>query len=90
MSKKLITVSLGGDPYAAELYCPYCGEQILEPEGENTGECPHLVHADMEEPDEEAIEANDLCFMFFEAAPASRYHYFVFREVSAALDEEDA
>lgn len=82
MSKnKLSTIAIGGDPYAAELFCPYCGEQILEPEAEETGGCPHLVHADMEEPDDEEIRANDLCFMFFEPAPASRHHYFVFREV---------
>lgn len=87
MNPKLITVSLSGDPYSAELFCPFCGEQILEPDGEDMGSCPHLVHADMEEPDEAAIESNDLCFMYFEPAPASRHHYFVFRE--AGIDEDD-
>ena len=89
-NSKLITIPLSGDPYDSELFCPYCGEQILEPEAEGTGDCPHLVHADMEEPDDEEVQTNDLCFMFFEPAPASRHHYFVFREVGDAGDEEDA
>jgi hypothetical protein len=89
-NSKLITIPLSGDPYDSELFCPYCGEQILEPEAEGTGDCPHLVHADIEEPDDEEVQANDLCFMFFEPAPASRHHYFVFREVGDVGDEEDA
>ena len=88
-NSKLITIPLSGDPYDSELFCPYCGEQILEPEAEETGDCPHLVHADLEEPDGEEILANDLCFMFFEPAPASRHHYFVFREGGRDEDHEE-
>jgi hypothetical protein len=85
--KKLIAVPLSGAPYAAELFCPYCGEQILEPETDETGDCPHLVHADMEEPVDEQVHANDLCFLRFEPAPASRHHYFVFREAASLAEE---
>ena len=88
-NNKLIKVPLSGDPYASELFCPYCGEQILECEAEEAGDCPHLIHADLEEPDDEEVQANDLCFMFFEPAPASRHHYFIFREVVDGGDEED-
>jgi len=86
---QLITVELSGDPYDAELFCPYCGEQILEPEGEEAGMCPHLVHADLEEPNGEEVQPNDLCFMYYEAAPADRHHYFVFREFVGEDEEDD-
>jgi hypothetical protein len=86
---QVLTVRLSGDPYSTALFCPFCGEQILSQEAEEAGDCPHLVHADIEEPGQEVVQDNDLCFMFFEPAPASRHHYFVFREVVDEDDEDD-
>lgn len=87
MAKKkaeIVRVKLDGGPYDSALFCPYCGAEILEPDGEGIGDCPHLVHSGMEEDPEEVGEMefrhNDLCFVYFEPAPASREHYFVFRE----------
>lgn len=82
----LITIDLTGDPYDSELFCPYCGEQILEPDGDGMGECPHLIHADLEEPVADPANTNDLCFRFYEPAPACRHHYFVFREAGSEED----
>jgi hypothetical protein len=91
MAKKpeMVKVQLGGDPYDAELYCPHCGTQILEPGGEGIGECPHLIHADIGLDTDEEFQANDLAFVFFEPAPASQEHYFVFREVCGEDSEDD-
>jgi hypothetical protein len=87
MAKKkpeMARVRLDGGPYDSALFCPYCGAEILTPGGDGFGACPHLVHSGMEEDPEEAGEItprpNDLCFVFFEPAPACREHYFVFRE----------
>ena len=90
---KLIRVQLAGGPYDSDLFCPYCGTQILSVEDiDNVGECPHLIYSAMDddpEPDDEdeggdtekpTFHANDLCFVYFEQAPASRDHFFVFRE----------
>lgn len=85
-STKLITVHLSGGPYASDLFCPYCGEQILDAAADDAGDCHHLVHADIEQPDNAVVQDNDLCFLFYEPAPANRHHYFVFREVD--LEEE--
>lgn len=88
---KMVRVQLSGGPYDSLLFCPYCGTQILEPEGEDIENwCPHLIHAgieDLEEAEEEFL-SNDLCFVFFEGAPASREHYFVFREAGEADESE--
>jgi len=79
---RMARVSLEGDPHDSNLFCPFCGEEILEPGGEGIGQCPHLIHSGMEEDPEEEGEIeflhNDLCFVYFEPAPAGRGHYFVF------------
>ena len=85
----IITVELSGDPYVCDLFCPYCGEQILDSDGEGITECLHLIHADVEEPPVEPGHTNDLCFRFYEPAPACQYHYFVFREAGGDEDEDD-
>lgn len=84
---KMVRVQLDSDPYESALFCPYCGAKILEPGRFDMGECPHLIYADMEDPEEDheddgehEFRPSDLCFVFFEPAPASREHYFVFRQ----------
>lgn len=85
---EIVRVKLNADPYATELFCPFCGEQILEPEGEGIGQCPHLIHADIGTDTEVEFLPSDLGFIYFEPAPACREHVFVFREGSG-LDDED-
>ena len=80
---KLIRIHLDSDPYQITLCCPYCGEVILEPDGENVGECEHTLLSGMEDDPEDSeitFRANDLCFVMHELAPADRDHYVVFRE----------
>jgi hypothetical protein len=87
-NSKMVRVQLDGDPYASSLFCPYCGASILDPEAECNGECPHLIYSDIEgDPEEEGEQKflpNDVCFVYFEEPPASRDHYFVFREAGRA------
>lgn len=69
----------GRSPYA-ELYCPFCGTIISEPDGDELGECPHLVSVVFdEEPDESEYQEQDICLTFFEPPPAGRDHHFIFR-----------
>ena len=84
IKKKIPRVLIPSGPYKLTLHCPYCGELILKPEVENTGDCPHLVLSDMEsdpeDNNEEEFRKNGFCIEMFESAPANRSHYFVFRE----------
>jgi len=42
---KILEIS-GRSPYA-NFFCPFCGEQISDADGEDLGECPHLIAAYM-------------------------------------------
>jgi len=66
------------------LFCPFCGTQTIEAGEEAINECPHLVYSNMDEDPEGSAEykksETDICFVLFESAPASREHFFIFRE----------
>jgi hypothetical protein len=89
----MVKVRLSADPYDTELFCPFCGEQILGPGGDGMGSCEHLLHASIGLDGDVEFEPTDLCFVYFEPAPASREHCFVFREPRFAEgdgeDEDD-
>jgi hypothetical protein len=91
MDKKpeMMRVPLSGDPYDSDLFCPFCGEQVLEAGGGDVGQCMHLIHADISLDDAPEFLPSDLCFVLFEPGPASREHYFVFREGTGLDNEED-
>jgi len=92
MAKKepeMTRVRLGGDPYDSTLFCPFCGESILEPDGESVGECPHLIHAGIGMDTDVEFLPSDFCFVYFEPAPACNEHNFVFREFAEGEDEDD-
>ena len=76
-------VQLNRSPYDF-LFCPFCGTKTSEPDGENFMECSHLVYYNMGEDPEDSQDykpqETDICFTFFEPAPASIECYFVFRE----------
>jgi hypothetical protein len=86
---EITRVQLGGDPYDSTLFCPFCGEQILEPEGDGVGQCPHLIHADIGMDTAMEFLPGDFAFVLFEPGPASREHYFVFREAAGFEDDPD-
>jgi hypothetical protein len=77
-------IELNSDPYELELYCPFCGEQIIGTvEGEGFSEtCEHTVCVGFDDPGEEDIRDTDIVFVAYEGAPASREHIFAFREPS--------
>lgn len=86
---KMIRVPLSGDPYNSDLFCPFCGEQVLEAGGEGVEQCPHLIHADISMDDAPEFFSSDLGFVFFEPAPACREHFFIFREGDPLASDED-
>ncbi len=89
---EMVRVRLSAGPYDSELFCPFCGEQILEPDGEGVGECPHLLYASVGMDTDVEFRPSDLCFVYFEPAPACQEHYFVFREsvwADGAADVDD-
>ena len=90
---ELVRIQLKGSPYDSALHCPFCGSVIIWPGEEGLGECGHLVYSGMEEDPVESedyeYQANDFCFEYFEAAPADRSHYFVFREPDEYLLDGD-
>jgi len=93
MAKKepeMTRVRLGGDPYDSTLFCPFCGEPILEPDSEGIGQCPHLIHADIGMDTDVEFAPGDFCFVYFEPAPACQEHNFVFREfVEDDVEDDD-
>ena len=75
-------IKLNSDPYELTLYCPFCGNQVVsndEEEG-SVDPCEHVVCCGVDDPGESDIKESDIVFACFEPAPASRDHFFTFRE----------
>jgi hypothetical protein len=74
-------IELQCDPYELELYCPFCGTNVVSSEGEGVVEsCSHCVCLGLDDDSEEDILDTDITFVAFEPAPACQEHIFAFRE----------
>ncbi len=70
------------EPYELDLYCPFCGRQVVSgDEDKDLGSpCNHVVCRGCDDPAESRVKKSDLVFECFEPVPASRIHIFAFRE----------
>lgn len=68
---------LHSDPYLMNLFCPFCGEQIVGEEF--VSECVHVICAGLDHPDEHLVQEGDIVFVAHEQ-DADRDHVFAFRE----------
>lgn len=77
-------IPLKSDPNYLNLFCPFCGEQVLGSEEEGEGfasECSHTICLGFGDADADAeIVETDVVFEAYEGGPADRTHKFVFRE----------
>jgi hypothetical protein len=77
-------ILLKSDPNYLDLFCPFCGEQVLGSEEHGEGfssECSHTICLGFDDEDAEAnIVESDVVFEAHEGAPADRMHIFAFRE----------
>jgi hypothetical protein len=74
-------INVNANPYELDLFCPFCGEQIVGGGDEGFADsCDHTICVGPDDDGADDITDSDIVFVAFESAPACREHIFAFRQ----------